>query len=318
MRAGPALASGARTAAPQPFQYQGSKRSLAPLILGYLPGSFNRLVEPFAGSAAVSLACAAAARCSAFWLNDLNGPLSDLLSQIVNRPEATARSYEALWRALDSDHVRHYGAVRDEFNCTGDPRLLLYLLARCVKGSVRYNIDGEFNQSPDKRRPGTKPARMRAGIMAVSCLLRGRSEFTSLDYRVVLDRTRADDVVYMDPPYQGVCGHGERRYYAAIRFEEFVRELEDLNQRKIPYLVSYDGRTGEKSHGEPLPSSLGLERIEIAAGRSAQSTLQGGDSLTVESLYLSEALGKRLSARRVPPKRRKQQSLPPQDLPCPA
>jgi hypothetical protein len=43
---------------PQPFQYQGSKRALAPLILQYLPISTTRLVEPFCGSAAGS--CSAA------------------------------------------------------------------------------------------------------------------------------------------------------------------------------------------------------------------------------------------------------------------
>lgn len=43
---------------PQPFQYQGSKRNLAPRILDYLPRKMRRLVEPFAGSGALSLACA--------------------------------------------------------------------------------------------------------------------------------------------------------------------------------------------------------------------------------------------------------------------
>ena len=43
---------------PQPFQYQGSKRVLAPTILPYLPVKFARLVEPFAGSAAMTIACA--------------------------------------------------------------------------------------------------------------------------------------------------------------------------------------------------------------------------------------------------------------------
>jgi hypothetical protein len=36
----------------QPFQYQGSERALAPLILQYLPISTTRRVEPFGGSAA--------------------------------------------------------------------------------------------------------------------------------------------------------------------------------------------------------------------------------------------------------------------------
>jgi site-specific DNA-adenine methylase len=47
---------------PQPFQYQGSKRALAPLILQYLPVSTTRLVEPFCGSAALSIATAARGR----------------------------------------------------------------------------------------------------------------------------------------------------------------------------------------------------------------------------------------------------------------
>jgi hypothetical protein len=36
---------------PQPFQYQGSKRALAPLILQYLAVSTTRLVEPFCAPA---------------------------------------------------------------------------------------------------------------------------------------------------------------------------------------------------------------------------------------------------------------------------
>ena len=43
---------------PQSFQYQDSKRTLAPLILQYLPVSTTRLVEPFGGSAAGSRSAA--------------------------------------------------------------------------------------------------------------------------------------------------------------------------------------------------------------------------------------------------------------------
>lgn len=40
---------------PQPIPYQGSKRALVPLILNYFPTKVNRLIEPFAGSAALSI-----------------------------------------------------------------------------------------------------------------------------------------------------------------------------------------------------------------------------------------------------------------------
>lgn len=103
---------------------------------------------------------------------------------------------------------------------------------------------------------------------------------------------------YMDPPYQGVCGERDPRYLKAVLFDEFVEVLEALNARDISYLVSYDGRTGEKVHGHRLPGSLGLHLVELEAGRSTQATLLGRVALTIESLYLSPALADRLRIRR--------------------
>ena len=60
-------------------------------------------------------------------------------------------------------------------------------------------------------------------------------------------------------------------------------------------VVSYDGRTGEKTYGEPLPRSLNLVHIEVHAGRSTQATLLGRDHDTYESLYLSPALAEAIS-----------------------
>lgn len=281
---------------PQPFQYQGSKRNLALRILDYLPRKMRRLVEPFAGSGALSLACAGRGRGARYWLNDLNRPLSELLSLMVNRPEEVADCYREVWRDRDADHLEHFHAVRDAFNRTHDPKLLLYLLARCVKGAVRYNGNGDFNQSPDKRRLGTHPAKMRANIMGVSFLLRGKSQFTALDFQEVLSSVRKDDVVYMDPPYQGVCGTRDHRYAAGVAFDDFVAALGRLNRKKVRYLVSYDGRLGDKSYGNPLPDDLNLTLVEIEAGRSSQATLSGQDTCTVESLYLSRPLAEEVGA----------------------
>ena len=142
-----------------------------------------------------------------------------------------AKFYAELWRADHEDALEHYYQVRESFNRTQDARLLLYLLARCVKGAVRYNAEGLFNQSPDKRRLGTRPETMKENIDAISALLRGKTIVTSLSYENVLANVRADDVVYMDPPYQGVCGERDSRYFAGISFDDFVAELAMLNQK---------------------------------------------------------------------------------------
>lgn len=275
---------------PHPIQYQGSKRNLASTILRYFPSRFSRLVEPFAGSAAISIACAARGKANFYWINDLNKPLAELLGLIINRPAEIADFYEKIWNRQHDDSIEHYYRVREDFNRTRDPRLFLYLLSRCVKGSVRYNSDGLFNQSPDKRRYGTQPETMRENIFGVSALLKGKSVISSLEYKDVLSNVNEDDVVYMDPPYQGVCGDRDSRYFAGISYDEYILALAELNERQIRYAVSYDGRTGNKTFGKLLPDSLLLTLIELEAGRSSQATLLGRDAITVESLYLSPRL----------------------------
>ena len=176
--------------APQPFPYQGSKRNLASAILCYFPEGVGALIEPFAGSAAITLAAAANDLAESFVINDFNKPLIQLWKAIIDSPQ------------------------------------------------------------------------------------------------------------YMDPPYQGVCGERDPRYLKSVVFTEFVEVLETLNTRDASYLVSYDGRTGDKVHGRRLPNHLRLHLVELEAGRSSQATLLGRDEITVESLYLSPALADRLQIRR--------------------
>lgn len=304
-------------AIPQPFQYQGSKRALAALILRYLPSKMTRLVEPFCGSAAVSIATAVRGGTREFWLNDFNKPLAELLALIINNPKELAKYYGELWRADHADALEHYYQVRESFNRNHDSRLLLYLLARCVKGAVRYNAEGLFNQSPDKRRLGTQPETMKQNIAAISALLRGKTIVTSLSYADVLANVQPADVVYMDPPYQGVCGERDSRYFAGIAYDGFVTELEALNRKFIRYLVSYDGRLGNRSYGKPLPAKLNLTLVEIEAGRSSQATLLGRDEMTVESLYLSPALADEMNASPAIHRRRHDEQMQLMERPIP-
>jgi DNA adenine methylase len=279
---------------PHPIPYQGSKRSLARTILTYFPQDAARLVEPFAGSAAVSLAAAYYGKVKSFMLNDLNQALMGLWDEIISRPNNIASAYEKLWQAQAGQERQYYDFVRAQFNQTQRPDYLLYLLARCVKASVRYNAYGEFNQSPDNRRKGARPDTMRENIIGASRLLKGKAVLMSADYRQVLTKATPSDVVYMDPPYQGVCANRDPRYIDGIQVENFIETLDALNSSKISFIVSYDGRTGSKMFGKPLPKSLGLTHIELDAGRSSQATLLGRAANTIESLYLSPALVDRI------------------------
>ena len=279
---------------PHIVQYQGSKRVLAPQILQYMPHKFNRLIEPFAGMAAISIAVAKQNRTQQYIINDLNSPLVEVLRSVIEKPDELLKRYSALWNEqfeYELGSVEHYFKVRDEFNNgQQSAEYMLYLLARCVKGAVRYGSNGHFNQSPDKRRYGTSPKSLKQNVNEISSILKGKVLFYSKDYKDILDMARQGDVVYMDPPYQGVCSVRDNRYFSGIDFDDFVIAIEKLNRRNIDFIISYDGKCGEKSYGMDLPKELGLEKVLLKAGLSSQSILLGKKEITYEALYISKNL----------------------------
>jgi DNA adenine methylase len=262
------------------------------------PDKIDRLIEPFAGTAAISIRAAYMKKAERFLLNDLNRPLVDLLKMIVEDPELISTSYAALWEKQLGQERSFYDEVRADFNKTGRPDLLLYLLARCVKASVRYNANGDFNQAPDNRRRGRHPSSMRREIHLVSQLLKGKTDFSSNNFSSTVEAlTPTTDLIYMDPPYQGTSGGRDSRYYSGISISSLIDFVSDLNDRGAMFILSYDGRKGTKQYGTTLPQDLGLVHIELEAGRSTQSTLLGKNDVTIESIYLSPTLMRRLGVK---------------------
>lgn len=279
---------------PHPIPYQGSKRALAHRILTLFPKEKVRLYEPFAGSAAVSIAAAANGKARSVIISDANEPLMRLWKRIIDEPNALVSAYERFWSAQTGNERNYYDHVRAEFNKSRDPDRLLYLLARCVKASVRYNANGEFNQSPDNRRKGAKPDTMAKHVCGASQLLKKIALIRFGDFRKAITDATPNDVIYMDPPYQGVCGKHDNRYFEKLPFAEFISALEQMNHKHLSFILSYDGRTGDKCYGEMLPKALNLAHIEIEAGVSSQATLLGRSAITIESLYVSPALQRRI------------------------
>ncbi len=281
---------------PHPIPYQGSKRNLAEDILRFFPEKVDRLIEPFAGSAAITIAAAFYNKTNTFIVNDINEPLINLWNRIINEPHEIIKDYNQIWNNQLGKEEAYYYEIRDNFNQTYEPQFLLFLLAKCVKAAVRYNSDGKFNQSPDKRRKGRLPENMRYDILNVSNLLKGKVAFYSFDYEKILDMATEKDLVYMDPPYQGTAKNGGFRYKEDLNHGNFVNSLYKLNQLNIPFILSYDGRTENKTYGEELPKELNLRKIELDAGRSSIATLHSRNERTYEALYIS---GNLASASRV-------------------
>lgn len=277
---------------PHPIPYQGSKRSLAPLIGRYLPKKVRTFYEPFAGSAAMSIYAAHYRISERFVISDSLEPMVELLTAIVNKPGDTSSRYRSVWEGQQTADLGYFNSVRARYNSDRDPVDMLYLICRCVKNAVRFNKLGNFTQSVDKRRLGMRPDKMEDAIAGVSAILKGRVEFRVGDWRETTHDAGKADFIYMDPPYLGTSVGRDKRYHQQLGSDALVEGLAVLLARHIPFALSYDGMTGGKEYGPPLPDSLGLTRLLLHAGISSQATLSGRKEETIESLYVTPGLAK--------------------------
>lgn len=280
---------------PHVIPYQGSKRKIAKDILKHIQHlDINTFYEPFAGSAALTISAAKNSLAKNFIIGDKFQTIIDLHHLIINEPEKISKCYSEIWLAQLESPYEYFMKIRNDFNIDRDPAKFLYLIARCVKNAIRFNSDGMFNQSPDKRRLGTKPETMEKNIKEVSLLLNGKAELFSGDFTEITRNATENDIIYMDPPWQGTSTKKDTRYAHILELELLLDEMELLNSKNIPFLLSFDGVCGDKSYGNELPEELKLTKIGIDAGRSSQATLLGRTDKTIESLYLSPALSKKI------------------------
>lgn len=200
----------------KPFlKWPGGKRRVVPHLLPHLRLPARRLVEPFCGSFAVSLAVAG--QVQEFWLNDINPDLVNLLQQLQESPGAlmaAARSYFAPENNRDAVYYR----LRDRFNASRDPleraALFLYLNRHGYNGLCRYNAAGAFNVPFGRYKAPYFPERelQEAGTVL------GRARVTGIDFTRVLDQCGEGDVVYCDPPYVPLSATADFTAYAAGGF----------------------------------------------------------------------------------------------------
>ena len=275
---------------PHPIPYQGSKRRLADAIGSIVPTDIATWYEPFAGSAAMSLWVARYRNPERIVLGDSLTSLTALWELIIADPVNAAERYEAVWHGHVDAGPNYFNEVRARYNEQGDPIDILYLMARCVKNAVRFNRKGHFTQSVDKRRLGMRPDKMRNAMMGASVLLKGRTVVRAGDWTVTTADALAGDFIYLDPPYMGTSVGRDLRYAEQMTQERLVVGLENVLSRNLSVALSYDGSTGEKVYGPPLPKHLLMTQTFIHTGRSSQSTLSGKADETIESLYLSPDL----------------------------
>lgn len=214
---------------------------------------------------------------------DICAPLIDLWNEIKTNPAELSEAYKSRWIRLQTEGYQAYYSIRDEFNKNHSPQDLLFLSRTCVNGLIRFNANGDFNNSLHYTRPGIHPDSLKKIILDWSEHIQG-TKFIAADYTIATENAKAGDLIYLDPPYF----HTKGRYYGTIDFDEFLIYLERLNRKNIKYMLSLDGIRGKDDFTVELPKELYKRHALISSGNSSFKKVMDKENIQVlESLYLN-------------------------------
>ena len=228
-----------------PFiRWVGSKRRLAPHITPHIPNGL-RLVEPFAGSGAVTLA----KQPEKAWINDANselmnlwqviaaGDIDDFVERVHTHAERMNREY---WITLrDMEH--NTSLMRSLTNLDRAARYIT-IISNAYGGKESRNTKGRLTSSYGGAKGAWKAKKLRKYCTDIRAYLDANNvTLTNLDYTAVLDAVKPGDVVYIDPPYEV---RTRRDYYAEVwklgALEMLYSYCENLTRKGIPVIVSND------------------------------------------------------------------------------
>lgn len=263
------------------IKWSGSKRSQSDAIKKYLPNSFGTYYEPFIGGGSMLYAI----NPSHAICGDICEPLITLWNEIKNNPSQLADAYSIRWNRLQKEGYQVYYEIRDNFNMNHQPEDLLFLSRTCVNGLIRFNSNGEFNNSFHHTRPGISPITLEKIILDWSEHIQC-SDFFAQDYTQTSISAQKGDLVYLDPPYF----HTKGRYYGTgtIDFDNFYEYLSSLNSRGVKFILSFDGCRGNNDYTVELPKELYLRHELIPSGNSSFKKVMDKENLQVyESIYLN-------------------------------
>lgn len=313
-----------------PFiKWSGSKRKQAPYIVSKFPKEINTYYECFLGGASVlhellnQIACGSIS-CKHIVCSDINKDLINVWNMCKN-PDTRQKLYDGyceLHKALkrrgeyiegtepNRTHITKcqtlYYEIRQQYNDYIDRNeysdkrtIIFYWITRtCFNGLIRYNPKtNHFNASFHVGgRFGITPNELQSVFESWGCVIDsfikngGTIEFVNKSYNDVICDAKEGDVVYMDPPYENTTG---MYFCKELDTKYFWNVLSKLNNRKVKWLLSYDGISGNNDLTADVPN-LYVRHEYVNAGHSSFKKLKSkttkekkNKDIVKDSLYMN-------------------------------
>ena len=220
----------------EPFlRWAGSKRKLLPVLSSLVPKSFNRYVEPFAGSACLFFALGARQAI----LGDINDELMNTYGELKSNVEGVIQCLTQ-FKCNKREYYRVRATNPTQISTTYRAARLIYLNRYCFNGLYRTNALGQFNVPYGGFKSGVLPTPDH--LRACSAILRDVN-LISGPFNLTMNGATGADFVYIDPPYS----IRSRRVFNGYSHFSFGKTeltllksyLDRLDRSGIFFLVSY-------------------------------------------------------------------------------
>lgn len=222
----------------RPFlKWAGNKYQIVARIQEVLPTG-KRLIEPFAGSAAVFLNT----NFPSYLISDANQDLITLYQHVQTDGE-TFIEYARTFFIPENNQEDVYYQFRVDFNQADDPQLksalFLYMNKHGYNGLCRYNQKGKYNVPFGRYKKPYFPEEE----LRYFCEKSKDATFQHVDFMKAMEAAQPGDVVYCDPPYVPLSSTANFTSYSTGGFgqeqqQQLARMAEKLSQRGIPVIVS--------------------------------------------------------------------------------
>jgi DNA adenine methylase len=222
----------------RPFlKWAGNKYRIIERIKKSLPDG-KRLIEPFAGSAAVFLNT----DYEQYLINDNNPDLIHLYNILKNDGDIFIKKCRRYFTPRYNNEDEYY-KLRQKFNDTTDTHkraiLFVYLNRHGYNGLCRYNNKGGYNVPFGRYKKPYFPEKE----MQFFHKKAKNAEFVLSSFEEVIGAAKKGDVIYCDPPYVPLSPSANFTTYSAggfnIEKQQHLADLAgDMSDKGVPILIS--------------------------------------------------------------------------------
>ena len=222
----------------RPFlKWAGNKFRIIERIQKTLPQG-KRLIEPFAGSAAVFLNT----DYEQYLVTDTNPDLIHLYNILKSDGEHFIRQCRRYFTPRYNNEEEFY-KLREKFNKTKDINkravLFVYLNRHGYNGLCRYNSKGGFNVPFGRYKAPYFPEKE----MTFFHKKAQAAEFAIAGFDEVIQSAKKGDVIYCDPPYVPLSASANFTTYSAAGFsmteqQQLADLAGEISNKGIPILIS--------------------------------------------------------------------------------